>query len=155
MVDQSILDATRAFEAVKVSMRQDKEGQILVIRIHPDDVPRALHTDWVGSRYMVGMTKLAEDGQPEPMPESVEGNKMVARAGMLCREFLFAEFIYGKIAPWETVKNGDLDEQGVRDMLCYLLRVGSRAELKTNELAQSKFQILMDDYNQYKFYNPL
>lgn len=53
------------FEAVKTSMMQDKNGTNIRLTIHPNDVPPQLHKDWVGSRYMVVMVKLNEDGTPD------------------------------------------------------------------------------------------
>ena len=47
-----------SFEAVKVSMNQDKNGIILRLNVHPNDCPKELHTDWVGTRYMVAMVRL-------------------------------------------------------------------------------------------------
>ena len=49
-----------SFEAVKVSMNQDKNGIILRLNVHPNDCPKELHTDWVGTRYMVAMVRLNE-----------------------------------------------------------------------------------------------
>ena len=54
-----------SFEAVKTSMMQDKNGTNIRLTIHPNDVPPQLHKDWVGSRYMVVMVKLNEDGTPD------------------------------------------------------------------------------------------
>ena len=54
-----------SFEAVKTSMMQDKNGTNIRLTIHPNDVPQDLHKDWVGSRYMVVMVKLNEDGTPD------------------------------------------------------------------------------------------
>ena len=53
------------FEAVKTSMSQSKAGTILRLAIHPNEVPANLHTDWVGSRYMVAMVKLNEQDGSE------------------------------------------------------------------------------------------
>ena len=53
------------FEAVKTSMMQDKNGTNIMLTIHTNDVPESLHKDWIGSRYMVVMVKLNEDGTPE------------------------------------------------------------------------------------------
>ena len=46
-------------------MMQDKNGTNIRLTIHPNDVPPQLHKDWVGSRYMVVMVKLNEDGTPD------------------------------------------------------------------------------------------
>ena len=65
-----------SFEAVKTSMMQDKNGTNIKLTIHPNDVPQDLHKDWVGSRYMVVMVKLNEDGTPDDRSENVnEVNK--------------------------------------------------------------------------------
>ena len=53
------------FEAVKVSMSQNKEGVILRLSVHPNDCPPDLHTDWVGSRYVVAMVKLNDQDEIE------------------------------------------------------------------------------------------
>ena len=58
-----------SFEAVKTSMMQDKNGTNIRLTIHPNDVPPQLHKDWVGSRYMVVMVKLNEDGTPDERKE--------------------------------------------------------------------------------------
>jgi len=57
------------FEAVKTSMMQDKNGTNIRLTIHPNDVPEALHKDWVGSRYMIVMVKLNDDGTPDERKE--------------------------------------------------------------------------------------
>ena len=59
-----------SFEAVKTSMMQDKNGTNIRLTIHPNDVPQDLHKDWVGSRYMVVMVKLNEDGTPDDRSEN-------------------------------------------------------------------------------------
>ena len=59
-----------SFEAVKTSMMQDKNGTNIRLTIHPNDVPAELHKDWVGSRYMVVMVKLKEDGTPDKGDEN-------------------------------------------------------------------------------------
>jgi hypothetical protein len=60
-----------SFEAVKTSMMQDKNGTNIRLTIHPNDVPQELHKDWVGSRYMVVMVKVNEDGTPDNRSENV------------------------------------------------------------------------------------
>ena len=59
-----------SFEAVKTSMMQDINGTNIKLTIHPNDVPQDLHKDWVGSRYMVVMVKLNEDGTPDERKEN-------------------------------------------------------------------------------------
>ena len=40
------------FEAVKVSMQQNKDGVMLRLAVHPNDCPPDLHTDWVFYRIL-------------------------------------------------------------------------------------------------------
>ena len=82
-------EAAFHFEAVKTSMSQSKAGTILRLAIHPNEVPANLHTDWVGSRYMVAMVKLNEQDEPEISVEQREVDKLIASAGMLCRNSSF------------------------------------------------------------------
>ena len=51
---------TVQFEGLKTGFRQNKDGYVLSLAIHPDDVPSELMKDFVGSRYMVVMVRLAE-----------------------------------------------------------------------------------------------
>jgi hypothetical protein len=60
-----------SFEAVKVSMNQDKNGIILRLNVHPNDCPKELHTDWVGTRYMVAMVKLNDEDMPDTREDQV------------------------------------------------------------------------------------
>ncbi len=65
MTDDMIRHAAMNFEAVKVSMSQDKNGITLRLSVHPNDCPKELHTDWVGTRYMVAMVRLQDDDTPD------------------------------------------------------------------------------------------
>ena len=64
-----IRDAAMNFEAVKVSMSQDRNGIILRLNVHPNDCPQELHTDWVGTRYVVAMVRLNDQDEPETREE--------------------------------------------------------------------------------------
>ena len=92
MVD--VRDAAVNFEAVKTSMSQSKQGTILRLALHPNEVPPSLHTDWVGSRYMVAMVKLGDDDQPEISTEQRDTGRLISSAGMLCRNVDFAHYIF-------------------------------------------------------------
>ena len=70
MEEEKKVDGVR-FEAVKTTIMQDKNGTNIRLTIHPNDVPQDLHKDWVGSRYMVVMVKLNEDGTPDNREENV------------------------------------------------------------------------------------
>ena len=86
-------DIAIAFEARKISMRQNKEGFILVLGIHPNDLPQSLITSWVGSIWQVGMVQVGDDGMPIVPPEKKERAEAVARAGLLCRNERFQIYL--------------------------------------------------------------
>ena len=48
--DSDIREAAIHFEAVKIAMNQDKNGWVLKLAIHPNDVPTDLTNSWIGSR---------------------------------------------------------------------------------------------------------
>jgi hypothetical protein len=87
----NIRDAAMGFEAVKISMSQDRNGIVLRLNIHPNDCPPELHTDWVGTRYMVAMVRLNDHDEPETREEQQRIERMIASAGLLCRNAEFGE----------------------------------------------------------------
>jgi len=72
------------FEAQKIAMKQDKEGMVLTLRIHPDELPAELMRDFVGSRYQVVMVRL--DGEDKPA-EISESETAKARLRTILQEF--------------------------------------------------------------------
>ena len=77
------------FEAVKVSMSQNKEGVILRLSVHPNDCPPDLHTDWVGSRYVVAMVKLNDQDEIETREQEQAIQRLISSCGLLCRDQTF------------------------------------------------------------------
>ena len=73
---------TLQYEAIKVAMKQDKEGYILTLRIQPDEVPHSLFTDFVGARYQCVMVRIGDDEKPLNRDNFSE---IVKLAGMLPR----------------------------------------------------------------------
>mgnify|MGYP003658701148 CR=1 FL=1 len=55
---------TLQFEAVKMAIKQDKNGYALTLSVHPDMIPEGLLRDFVGSRYQVVMVRINENEQP-------------------------------------------------------------------------------------------
>lgn len=158
-----VSEAAIHFEAVKTSMSQSKAGTILRIAIHPNDVPPSLHTDWVGSRYMVAMVKLDDEDQPEISDDQRQAKALVASAGMLCRNEDFRKFLDSQdllsFSPdhWNVDENGDkwsdLEALTARCLRSYL-HIGSRSELATNSEAREKFKKLQEDFTLWKKNRP-
>ena len=158
-----VSEAAIHFEAVKTSMSQSKAGTILRIAIHPNDVPPSLHTDWVGSRYMVAMVKLDDEDQPEISDDQRQAKALVASAGMLCRNEEFRKFLDSQdllsFSPdhWNVDGDGDkysdLEALTARCLRSYL-HIESRSELATNSEARERFKKLQEDFTLWKKNRP-
>tara|TARA_R100000353_G_scaffold160812_1_gene120587 strand:+ start:226 stop:690 length:465 start_codon:yes stop_codon:yes gene_type:complete len=151
-----VSEAAIHFEAVKTSMSQSKAGTILRIAIHPNDVPPSLHTDWVGSRYMVAMVKLDDEDQPEISDDQRQAKALVASAGMLCRNEDFRKYLDSQdLLTFEVGNWDDLSEEKMTaNCLRRYLQIESRSELATNSEAREKFKKLQEDFTLWKKNRP-
>ena len=135
-----IKDVSYGFEAIKSVLRQSKDGIVISLVIHPSDVPVPLLSDPIGSRYMVGMARVGDDEEIIE-PESVrEGKRMVTSCGALCRDSDFQRWL---------VDNGFTDDQtetAAAATVKRLLKVDSRAELKSNVDAQRRWSIIRQNF---------
>lgn len=61
------------FEGVKAAYRQTKDGVVVSFVVHPHDVPDALATAALGSRYIVALVQVGDDEKPIP-PAEKESN---------------------------------------------------------------------------------
>lgn len=121
------------FEARKVALKQDRTGFILTVAIHPDEIPEELLRDFVGSRYACALVRIQDD------ESATEYNNRVQKAGMLCRQPNF----------WEFLEVSNEDEAAAE--LCKRCDIQSRTELHGNELAKAHFDGLIKDYEQWRF----
>jgi hypothetical protein len=122
----NIRDAAMGFEAVKVSMSQDRNGIILRLNVHPNDCPSELHTDWVGTRYMVAMVRLNE----------------------LCRNPEFGGYLHG-VGLIDEVDPFKIENAAVEAVRKYC-GITSRSEFRDNPDARSKFEKLREDFTEWK-----
>lgn len=125
------------FEARKVSLKQDRTGFILTLSVHPDEIPEELMRDFVGARYGCALVRIQDDETPTVY------NNRVKKAGMLCKDFPFKQFI--------GVKAGEKfdDEDQCAKALCVLLGIESRTELNGNKQAQIMFDELVKEYEEW------
>ena len=119
------------FEARKVALKQDRSGFVLTLSIHPDEIPEELLRDFVGARYGVAMVRIQDDESPTPY------NNRVQKAGMLCREMAFQQFL--KVT----------GEARAAEKLCEICGIASRSELNGNTEAQVAFDNLLQQYQQW------
>lgn len=117
------------FEAKKVALKQDRNGYILTLLLHPDEIPEELLRDFVGARYGCALVRIQDDESPTPYVNRVQ------TAGILCRKHVFWDFI------------GARNEEEAASLLCAACGIESRSELNGNKQAQEKFDQLLQDYN--------
>lgn len=135
-----IRDAAINFEAVKISLKQDKSGIILTLAIHPNEVPPSLFTDWVGSRYIAALVKLDDEDKPVEPPDAAEGRKAVQIAGTLCKRPEFQRWLVSQGMVF------DASEEAAAAAVCDVLGIDSRAELKGNADARKAFLDLVEEF---------
>jgi len=138
--DSEIRDKAIHFEAVKIAMNQDKNGWILKLSIHPNEVPHDLINSWVGTRYTTAMVQLNDQDEPVAGPDTREGAKAVAAAGRLCRNPRFWQYLANK-----TDEIIDSEEPAV-EALKFLLDIESRSDLKSDPSARLGWDRLVADF---------
>ena len=134
---------TSQFEAKKMALKQTKDGHVLTLSIHPDEIPEEILRDFVGARYMVVMVRLADTEVPFNR-EEFTGAKLVKIAGMICRDQTFWDFLQEQ--GYIFTKN----ELEATEWLYDYLDISSRADLKTNHMAQMRFEKLNEEFKQWK-----
>jgi len=134
---------TSQFEAKKVALKQTKDGHVLTLSIHPDEIPEEILRDFVGARYMVVMVRLGDEERPLNRDEYA-GAQMVKLAGMLCRDKSFWDYLY------DGGQLFDKSEAACVDWLQSYLNIASRSDLKVNKLAQEELKALYGEYKEWK-----
>lgn len=132
------------FEGVKTGLKQSKEGYMLTLAVHPDDLPEDLMRDFVGSRYVVVMVRLNDQEMPMDRKEEFPGDAAVKMAGILCRDPDFWEWLHAN--EWLFEKN----ETACTEWLTSYLGIESRKELKTDQEARDLFNKLKRSFDAWR-----
>jgi hypothetical protein len=122
------------FEVLKVALKQDATGYVLTVKIHPDEVPDELLRDFIGSRYMVAMSKIESDESGHSYFNRVK------QAGMLCRTTEFQKWVAA------TGEDEEFSEELAADFIYSYCEIESRTELNGNKAAQKLFDALVLDF---------
>lgn len=135
-----IREAHTQVEAVKIAMQQDKNGHVLKLSIHPSDTPESIMRDPVGTRYMVVLVRMDDEGNVVASQTDEEGRKAIKLAGTLCADENFQQWLIkvGEIS--------DMTEVAASTWLRGYLRVTSRRELKTDAEARKRLQVVRDEF---------
>lgn len=129
--------ARSRFEALRMGFKQDKEGYILTLRLHPSDVDQETILDQAGQRYYITMARVDEDEQEVDHKVKTQGEKLVQICGIVCNDKDFQAWL---------VKHGhalEATEKDAAEAVRSIMNVGSRSELKTNVEAQKIFKALL------------
>jgi hypothetical protein len=129
------------FEAIKIGLKQSKDGFVLTLAVHPDEIQHDLITDFVGSRYQVVMVRLGDDDQPLSREGEFPGDHAVKMAGMLCRSQEFWRWLHDREMLMER------NEAACTEWLISYLGIESRKELKTNTEARALFNQLKRSFD--------
>jgi hypothetical protein len=132
------------FEAVKTGLKQSKDGYLLTLAVHPDEIQDDLMRDFVGSRYVVVMVRLGDDEKPLNREQEFPGDHAVKMAGMLCRDPEFWEWLSQK----KLLE--DQNEKACAEWLSDYLGIESRKELKTDEDARALFSRLKEAFEAWR-----
>ena len=132
------------FEGIKTGLKQSKDGYVLTMAVHPDDLPDDLMRDFVGSRYVVVMVRIGDDEKPMNRENEFPGDHAVKLAGILCRDPEFWEWLHKK--EWLMEAN----EKSCATWLIFYLGIESRKELKTNEEARHLFNQLKASFEAWR-----
>lgn len=136
----SVREAAVHFEAVKVKLMQSREGMLLTLAIHPDEVPDEIVRSFVGSRWMCAFVRIGDDDQPVKSPAQIDGERAVQSAAMLCRDPSFQAWMAAEGLASSATEIGAAE--GLRDYL----GIDSRADLKTDAAARELFAKLKERF---------
>jgi hypothetical protein len=129
------------FEAIKIGLKQSKDGFVLTLAVHPDEIPDDLTRDFIGSRYQVVMVRLGDDDQPLSREGEFPGDHAVKMAGMLCRSPEFWKWLNDREMLMEK------NEAACTEWLTSYLGIESRKELKTDTEARALFNQLKRSFD--------
>lgn len=127
-------------EVVKIAMSQDKNGHVLKLAIHPNDLPKDLVLDPLGSRYVMVLARLNDQDEVVTPKEKSDGERAVDIAGRLCRNDRFMAWLANRGYARDDTEGSAVE--AVREFCS----IRSRSELATNENARRKFNELKDEF---------
>jgi len=123
-------------------LRQTKDGTYLTICLHPSEIPQDVVADLIGTRYVVAMVKVNDQGEPEPGEKTRDGHSALAISQMLPRNARFQK--------WAANKFGcDPSQEGIEEALREACGISSRRELQTNENARKALFRVRDEFEEW------
>jgi len=87
---------TVKFDAIKIGYKQDKEGFVVALRIHPNDDHQAIANAALGSQWHIDGVELNEDGNaetPAPVEQAARANRLTQQAAIACKQPKFQTWV--------------------------------------------------------------
>ena len=143
-------------EMKKCALRQSKDGIIVSFVLHPHEVPKALQTADIGSRWMVALVELNDDEtaiqqpakeHPEPAAPgkgSWRDLQPAAQAGIRSHDPVFMAFMEERSG--RTIS----DESSATNAIRQFCGVMSRSQLATNHKARILWHQLDEQFQAWK-----
>ena len=159
-------DSAQSFECSLMILRKDKNGWVIGFSVHPDEVPNALLSARLGTRFRAVLFQIGDDEKPVPVepgrveggdekpvvptlaPQNCsllqsEGERAVSLSGKLCRNRDFQKWL----SATGIFKSGSPAELSTAEALRARLEISSRSELKTDGNARKAFFEMVQQFN--------
>ena len=139
-VNNDIRKNAYKFECMFQSLRKTKEHISITIAIHPNDVPRDLLADPIGSRYMAALVRMDDNEEIIPPPMQMTADRLVQSAGMLCRQERFQRWLV------ESGCGNEISEESAIKYLRRLLGISTRKQIGEEEQAAKDFRTIKEKF---------
>ena len=140
-------DAAQSFESSLMILRKDKNGWVIGFSVHPSEIPEALLSAPLGTRFQQVLFQIGDDEQPV-VPKRERENPSVAKAGELCRNSEFQDFILGETKdPFDD--EARLEKKSA-EALCDSLGIQSRREIVSGSDIEDGFRDILKAFSTYQ-----
>ena len=130
--------ANMQFECVKVGASQNKDGWILRLAVHPNDMSEGIALAPSGQRYLCVMVEMPET---EDDLDRQEADRAITLAGIVCKERTFWEYI-GTLDGFAQPTNEDQCTRALRN----ILSIKTRSALREDKKARHSFLNMYHEY---------
>lgn len=128
---------------MKLLIKQDKNGHVLTLAIHPDETPEELWRTKVGTRYGVALVQLDEEA--DAYDDEIAGKKAFGLMGAKCRDAKFQNWV---IRTFEDAdKTSGSPEERTRALIKLRLGIAHSSEIRDNPEVRRSFMEIMDAYD--------
>lgn len=161
------MSTTTPIELKKHAYRQTQDGIVISFVVHPNDMPAAMATAGLGTRYMAAFVEIGDDEKPverpapkapatvtpEPVAEKPATKSYAQRIGILCNDASFRRYL--REGYWASVNVPMLGVDAAADTIRNICGVTTRKAILPGSAAGEKWRSLEIDYqNWLRGYEP-